>query len=335
MKRKIWSILAAVVLLVGLLAITGCVGDDGAAGPSGMRGLQGEQGVAGDTGSQGTTGIQGEQGVAGADGASGSSGTAGAAGADGVDGADGAVGSRGPAGYGSTGATGSQGPSGALPAFSVQLQVNSDLASPTAVYDTTVFPWRTTLHLTTDGVVGWVGGTGNGGEARIVLTPLQPMTLGEVMSISWSEYLVSGYVPHVDIILDTDGDGVRDNALVVEYAYNTTEGVVRPEGQPTYDGETAAWYQTLSDDGNGPVVINDTAYAWLASEASGPAGGAFGDGNFWITTLGSWKTGLGAPPVYLDANTAVTGIEIEVDNWIAQSEAYIDNITVNGVAIPD
>ncbi len=161
------------------------------------------------------------------------------------------------------------------------------------------------------------------------------MTLGEVLTISWSEYLVSGYAPHVDIIVDTDGDSVRDNALVIEYSYNTSEGAVRPEGQPTYGGLTAAWYQTLSDDGNGPAVINDATYAWLASGAAGPAGGAFGAGNFWLTTLGAWKTGLGTPPVYLDANTLVTGIEIEVDNWIAQSEAYVDNITINGVAIPD
>ncbi len=332
MKRKIWSILAIMVLLVGLLAITGCTGTDGVDGLRGAAGSQGSQGVQGEQGASGADGADGVDGVAGVDGADGASGADGIDGAAGVDGADGAVGPQGSPGFGSTGP---QGPSGALPPFSIQLQVNSDPASPTAVYDTTMFPWRTTLHLTTAGVVGWVGGTGNGGESRIVLTPIQPMTLGEVLAISWSEYLVSGYAPHVDIILDTDGDGVRDNALVVEYAYNTTEGDVRPEGQPTYGGVTGVWYQTLGDDDNGPVVINDTAYAWLASGASGPAGGAFGDGNFWLTTLGAWKTGLGDSPVHLDASTAVTGIEIEVDNWLAQSEAYIDNITINGVAIPD
>ncbi|KKM64395.1 hypothetical protein LCGC14_1501840, partial [marine sediment metagenome] len=123
-----------------------------------------------------------------------------------------------------------------------------------------------------------------------------------------------------------------DDALVIEYAYNTTGGVVR-SGWPTYGSLLGAWYQTFSDDGNGPAVINDATYAWLASGAAGPAGGAFGAGNFWLTTLGAWKTGLGTPPVYLDANTLVTGIEIEVDNWIAQSEAYVDNITITGVIV--
>ncbi len=356
-RKRIGSVLAVAVLLVGLLAITGCVGDDGAAGPAGPRGLQGEQGVAGDTGPQGTSGAQGEQGIAGTRGDWGETGAAGADGSPGADGAAGVAGDQGPRGLqgysGGTGATGATGPqgeqgipgdagadgaigpqgsSGALPPFSVQLV--SQLES-TSVYDAVEFPWEVVVHLTT---VGPVGGA-SGDEARIVLTPLQPMTLGQVKTIAWSEYLVSGYQPHVDILLDTTGDSVQDDALVIEYAYNTTEGFVRPEGQPTYGSSLGVWYQTLSDDENGPAVVNDTAYAWLASGASGPAGGAFGVGNFWITTLGAWKSGLTATTldgdVSIDANTLVTGIEIEVDNWIAQSEAYIDNITINGVAIPD
>ncbi len=343
-RKRIWSILAVVIMLAGLLAVAGCAGDDGAVGPAGLRGLQGEQGAPGDAGSRGATGSQGEQGIPGTDGSQGAVGEQGVQGPAGADGTDGDTGEAGPRGFsgsgsrGSTGATGaigapgSQGPAGVFPAFSVQLQVkNSGLA--TITYDTVIFAsGARSLHLTTAGVIG------NGEEARIALIPIQPMTLGEVLTISWSEYLVSGYMPHVDIRLDTDGDGIIDDALVIEYAYNTSEGAVRPEGQPTYGGLTAAWYQTFSDDGNGPAVIGDSSLAWLASGAPGPAGGVFGDGNFWLTTLGAWKTGLGSPSAYVDANTLVTAIEIEIDNWIiggGQSEAYVDNITINGVAIPD
>ncbi|MGR3295996.1 MAG: hypothetical protein ACUZ8A_07205 [Candidatus Bathyanammoxibius sp.] len=165
------------------------------------------------------------------------------------------------------------------------------------------------------------------------------MTLGEVVSISWSEYLVSGYMPHVDIILDTDGDGIRDDALVIEYAYNTSEGAVRPEGWPGYGGLLGDWYQTFSDNGDGPAVIGDAAYAWQSSGEPGPVGGEWGDDGHWGDTLGAWKVGLtGGSSTYIDANTLVTAIEIEIDNWIPsgiQAEAYIDNITINGVAIPD
>ncbi len=343
MNRKIWSILVAVIMLASLLAIAGCAGDDGAVGPAGLRGLQGEQGaqgLQGGQGSQGTTGPQGEQGIAGAAGEQGSTGEQGAQGTAGADGATGPAGSQGPRGGGSRGSTGAtgatgaigvtgpRGPAGVFPAFSVELQVKTtNQASIT--YDTTIVASGSrSLHLTTTGTPG------TGDEARIVLTPLQPMTLGEVLTVSWSEYLVSGYPPHVDIRLDTVGDGVVDEALVIEYAHNTMAHY--GEAPMPYGALTGAWYVTFADDGNGPVVIDGTAHAWQATGAAGPAGGAFGDGGYYGDTLANWKAGLtGNGGTYIDANSLVLAIEIEVDNWVVQSDAYVDNITVNGVAIPD
>ncbi|MBE9514360.1 MAG: hypothetical protein IMY83_04940, partial [Chloroflexi bacterium] len=56
-------------------------------------------------------------------------------------------------------------------------------------------------------------------EARIVVGLPAGTTLGDIQSISWYTLLVSGYVPHCDIVLDTDGDSVRDAILVAEGAY--------------------------------------------------------------------------------------------------------------------
>ena len=106
-----------------------------------------------------------------------------------------------------------------------------------------------------------------GTESRVAVEVESGSTLGDLDSISWNEYLDYGYAPHVDVILDTGGG---TDAPVFEYAYNTSEGAVRPEGQLTYGSVTDGWYQTFNDDGNGPAVITDTAYAWLSS---GPSGG--------------------------------------------------------------
>ncbi len=111
-RKRIGSILAAVIMLAGLLAIAGCAGDDGAVGPAGLRGLQGEQGAQGDTGSRGTTGSQGEQGIPGTDGSQGAAGEQGIQGLVGADGTDGATGATGPRGGGSRGATGATGAPG-------------------------------------------------------------------------------------------------------------------------------------------------------------------------------------------------------------------------------
>ena len=165
------------------------------------------------------------------------------------------------------------------------------------------------------------GDVGDGDEDRIVIQMPSGFTLGELETISWSELLVNGYPPHVDVILDM-GDGATD-ALVFEYAYNYESHAA--ETWPTYDALTGAWYQTFSDDGNGPSVITDTSNAWLSSGAPGPLTGA---PTFYYHTLEEWKS-----PGHegVSSDTPVLRLEIEVDNWIAQTEAHIDNIKINGV----
>ncbi len=320
MRRKTWPRLAIMVLLVAILAITGCAGVDGIDGRNGLdvTGATGPAGPAGPAGADGSDGSDGEDGT---DGASGETGAAGA------DGADGATGPAGPAGEdGRDGYSGAQGIPGVFPAFAVETQIkNSGMA--TAVFDTATVSAGSSrsFHLETTGVIG------SGQEARIVLTPNQPMSLSDITSIAWQEYLVSGYMPHVDVIL-LRTDGVVD-ALVFEYAYNTSEGVTRPEGWPTYGASPGSWFATFADDGNGPAAVTDSSTAWLTTGAAGPPTWAVG-------TLANWKAGTatGANANLVNGDCIILRIEIEIDNWIpggVQSEAYVDSIVVNGVAIPD
>jgi len=178
-----------------------------------------------------------------------------------------------------------------------------------------------------------VGDVGQGDEARIVILLPEDTTLGDIESISWWEYLVSGYPPHVDIIIDVDeSENVSEDALVFEYAYNDTSS--HYDGQtPPYGAETGGWYQTFSDDGGGPAVITGAeALAWLSSQAAGPPG----DAAFYSGTLADWQggsvdtSGLGFT---IDSSTPVLRLEIEIDDWIAQTEAFVDGIeiTIGGV----
>jgi len=171
------------------------------------------------------------------------------------------------------------------------------------------------------------GDPGSGDEARIVIPMPEGFTLGDLNSISWEYYLVTGYAPHVDIMVDTNGDGVIDDALVVEYAYNDADSTTS-HGL----GLTGAWYTTFSDDGNGPAAVTDTAMAWATTGAPGPLD--MTDTNFIYHSLAEWKTGvtytLGAVTKTINEYTPVLALEFEVDNWIVQTEAYIDNIEING-----
>jgi len=193
-----------------------------------------------------------------------------------------------------------------------------------AEYSTTqIHTGSSSVHLATTGTVG------NGDEARIRIDfsafPEGEMpTLGDIESISWYEYLVTGYPPHVDIKVDTDGDGIEDDALVIEYAYNTVAHY--GETYPTYGALTGEWYQTFSDDGNGPAVIGDTANAWPTTGPAGPPADV-------CHTLAEWKAGITYGSKTIDASTSVLALEIEVDNWGVQSEAYVDDIVINDMPV--
>jgi hypothetical protein len=172
--------------------------------------------------------------------------------------------------------------------------------------------------------------TGTAGtEARIIVGLPAGTTLSNITSISWQEYLVQGYPPHVDIILDLDNDGIGDDALVVEYAYNTaTHYAEAHTATEAYGAQTGAWYNTFNDDGNGPSSVTDTTFAWLNSGAPGPYPP---DGiNMIGDTLANWKAGTVSGGGSVDGSTKVLRLEIEIDNWIRDTDAYVDSIEVNG-----
>jgi hypothetical protein len=182
-----------------------------------------------------------------------------------------------------------------------------------------VYSGEESVHLDT-------GTEGTGVEARIVIPLPGGTTLGDIESISWREYLVQGYPPHVDVMLDFDDDDLADDSLVFEYAYNSEDHYNLEPPMP-YGAMTGAWYQTFSDDGSGPLQISDSANGWLSSGPPGPPG----DPGFIYYTLALWKAGVdvdGDTLIDIDSATEVIALEIEVDNWVVQSEAYVDDIVI-------
>jgi len=186
------------------------------------------------------------------------------------------------------------------------------------------------IHLQTLGTPGGHEVEGDGveaDEARIVFPLPEGTTLGDIESISWWEYLVQGYPPHVDIMLDFDDDDVADDSVVFENAYNS-EDHYNLEAPMPYGAATGDWYQTFDDDDLGPFQIDDEANGWLASGPPGP----LGDENFIYHTLEEWKDGVdvnGDTSTDISSATLILALEIEVDNWVVQSEAYVDDIVVN------
>ena len=143
---------------------------------------------------------------------------------------------------------------------------------------------------------------------------------------------VAGYPPHVDIVLDIDEDGEIDDEdmLTAEIAYNNDEEKEWDEGlEPTY-GEWLKTFELTHGDGYG--VIDDATMLWVTKLGAGNDDAPYG-------TLADWKNGDVAqdPGNDLPGGTEISGdaqvlrLEVEVDNWIAPSEAYVDDIKVNYV----
>jgi len=168
---------------------------------------------------------------------------------------------------------------------------------------------------------------GTGAEGSIILEIHTGAKLSNLMSLSWWQWVVGGYSPHVDVkVLRTDGEA---DSLVFEYAYNPVVGHSE-EGPPTYGTLTGAWYQTFSDDTLGPAVIDDTAFAWLSSGPPGP----IGDPSFIAGTLAEWKAGT--VDARINGDSQIVSITIEIDNWIPGTvipEAYIDDVEINEVQV--
>lgn len=166
------------------------------------------------------------------------------------------------------------------------------------------------------------GDVGNSNADTIIVDVPAETTLGDIESIAWSEYLIQGYPPHVDIMLDLNDDGTADEALVFEYAFNGSINDI----SPTYGALTGEWFQTFGDSGSGATVIDDGATAWLATGLCGET----------IGTLAEWKTGNVGGSV--DSNAIVLRMEIEVDNYMVDCVALVNNIetvidTTHGVGV--
>lgn len=166
-------------------------------------------------------------------------------------------------------------------------------------------------------------------ESRVVVQAgdVGVSTLGDLDTMSWDVRNETGYAPHVDVFVDTDGDESADDSLVFEYAkVRPALGCDDTEDYP--DGD----YNTFAD--KGPV--DATATAWLGSGDPGPCED-HPDTNYTAATLSEWKDGgvirdgTDGETVSIDANTSVLRFEIEVDGWVTPpTDAYVDNITVNG-----
>jgi hypothetical protein len=168
-----------------------------------------------------------------------------------------------------------------------------------------------------------------GPEGRVRIEfPGHDFTLNDLSTLSWAQYVTEGYMAHVDVLLDLDNDGVYDtgdDALVFEGAKVNT---AHCDATPYPTGALTTFGSTLGEE------INSGSYAWLSS---GPAGGcSTGPETFFWHTLAAWKAGpetTQANGKTISGSTKVLALEFEVDGWIAASEAYLDDITLNGVVI--
>jgi len=196
--------------------------------------------------------------------------------------------------------------------------------------EVTVHGGSSSVHLQTTGDVG------TGDEARILIDLSdmpegEVVTLGDIESISWWVSTKAGYSPHIDITMDVDGDGIVDpeDMLTAELACNNTNYTHPPV--PGVD-EWRQTFEMTTDDGF--AKIDGTTIFWVTKMGAGDLDAPAG-------TLADWQAGVVASDpgeewpegVTLDGTAPILKLEIEVDNWIVQSEAYVDDITINGMLI--
>ena len=186
------------------------------------------------------------------------------------------------------------------------------------------------------------GSSGAGNEARLTIllapsggTVQGGIPLGDIETLSWYIYAVAGYPAHVDITMDVDGDGVIDieDMLTAELAVNNPG--YGSLGKPPY-GTYDQWLRTFElASGDGYGVIDNSTIFWVTKMGAGNLDAP-------SSTLAHWKEGIvdSDPQSEMgssipDANTPVIGLEIEIDRWIVDSEAYLDDVELNGVNILD
>jgi len=147
-------------------------------------------------------------------------------------------------------------------------------------------------------------------------------TLNDLSSISFQQDVSAGYLGHVDVRLDINGNGVYDSGiddvLVFEYAKVDSTNC---DNAPYPTGAL----NTFDDKG----IITDSSYAWLSSGPAGPCG----DPGFFHHTLADWKAGQTYGGKTIDGNTQILAIEFEVDNWISDSTSVISSLEVNTLPV--
>ena len=180
-------------------------------------------------------------------------------------------------------------------------------------------------HLKTTGTVN------SGHKATVRVEMPSGTTLGSITSVSWQRYLVAGYVPHLDIKLE---GGIT---LTVEGAYANSDQTVANFAQNVWaamfdggDGGYPAWATWLTGSVTNTTQLNDDMAVWR-SGSGGAAGfnvaepGEIGtDRN--LQKLSTYRAGWNG----ISDATVVEALEIEVDNWVHQTEAYVDAIEING-----
>lgn len=167
-------------------------------------------------------------------------------------------------------------------------------------------------------------------EGRIDVEFTEGMTLGELLNISWAVYCSEGYPPHLDITLDIEGD---ESMLTAEMAYNNSQGA-ELDSTPSLTTYIAydEWMQTFElSEGDGFGQIDDSTMFWVTKMGAGNDDAPSG-------TLSQWKAGaVGVDPdgelgsTAISASTVITKLEIEVDNWVLDTVAYVDNININAI----
>ncbi len=66
-------------------------------------------------------------------------------------------------------------------------------------------------------------------------------------------------------------------------------------------------------------TVNSETAVWMI---------AANDANFGLDTLANFVAGKTDGSITVDQDTAVLALEIEIDNWIYESEAFVDDIVV-------
>jgi len=194
------------------------------------------------------------------------------------------------------------------------------------------------LTANTEFVLVTEGSPGDGDESKVYIDAKDTLvsTLGDLDTISWDTYVSAGYITHVDVLIDTDGDGEKDDALVFEYDKVTNIGPTPLVVDMNYTRDE--WMNTFGD--RGSIELN--SYAWLSSGCSGGVGGIY----FTTDTLTNWRTrklgnsyacnGTVIKTYDIDENTQIIGFDIEVDNWISTTDnpnSKVKNIMINGQGV--